>query len=133
MSRHPVNLLVRFALEMVALVALGRWGWTAFSGGAGVAAGLLAPAVAAAAWGTFRVSDDGGPPVVTVTGRVRLLLEVAFFSSAVWAGAATGDGRWALPLGVAVGIHYIVSWDRVGHLARDQPLTPPADPGGPLA
>jgi hypothetical protein len=53
MSNHPVNLALRFFLEL------------------------------AAAWGTFRVPDDPGKPPVQVPGWVRLLLEVVFFGTAV--------------------------------------------------
>ena len=128
MSRNPLNLLLRFALEMAALVALGRWGWGLLPGWRGVAPGLLTPALAAAAWGVFRVPDDGGAPTVTVTGRVRLALETAFFGGAVLALAATGAGEWATPMGVAVGLHYLLSWDRVGKLARNRPLAPSGAP-----
>ena len=117
MDRHPLNLLLRFALEVAALVVLGRWGW-----------GLLP------GWhGAIRVPDDGGRPVVSVSGPVRLLLEVAFFTAAVWAAYATGDGRWAAPLGTLVSIHYALSWRRVDRLARNQPLPASFPQGRPRA
>ena len=133
MDRHPLNLLLRFALEVAALVVLGRWGWGLLPGWHGAIPGLLVPVAAGAVWGIFRVPDDGGRPVVSVSGPVRLLLEVAFFTAAVWAAYATGDGRWAAPLGTLVSIHYALSWRRVDRLARNQPLPASFPQGRPRA
>ncbi|GMV06899.1 MAG: hypothetical protein AMXMBFR53_31740 [Gemmatimonadota bacterium] len=129
MSRHPLNLLFRFLLEVAGLVAMGRWGWHLAPGWGGAALAVGVPAVGAAAWGVFRVQNDGGRPVVEVPGPVRLALEAAFFGAAVWLAARTGSGSWARPLGLAVLVHYAASWDRVALLARNRPL--PA--GGPKA
>jgi len=58
MGSNPINLMVRFLLELVALFGLGAWGW---GRGAGVTKYLFASVIvllAAAAWGTFAVPDD---------------------------------------------------------------------------
>lgn len=122
MSRNPLNLGLRFLLEVAALVALGRWGWGLGTGFVALAPALLLPGAAAAAWGIFRVPNDGGRPVVEVPGPVRLALEAAYFGGAVWAASRIGDGGWAAPLGAAVAAHYALSWDRVALLARGRPL-----------
>ena len=67
MSTHPLNLAVRFVLELVLLHALARWGAYALSGGRGL---------------------------VLATALVLLL-------------------------------HYAASYDRVGRLLRNQPLSAP--------
>ena len=62
-----LNLVLRFLLELAALVAAGYWGFGAFDGWPlRVLAGIGVPFVLAAAWGVFRVPGDGGPPVVVV-------------------------------------------------------------------
>lgn len=83
MANNPVNLALRFVLEMAALAALGYWGWTQHSGIARWAWTLGLVIGAAALWGTFRVPDDPGSAPVAVPGIVRLLLEAAFLA-----------GRW---------------------------------------
>lgn len=122
MSRNPFNLGLRFLLEVAALVALGRWGWSLAPGWVALAPALLLPGAAAAAWGAFRVPNDGGRPVVEIPGPARLALEAAYFGIAVWAASRTGGGEWAMPLGVVVLVHYALSWDRVSLLARGRPL-----------
>lgn len=122
MSRHPANLLFRFLLEVAGLVAMGRWGWQVAPGWVGGALAVAVPGVGAAAWGVFRVANDGGRPVVEVPGPARLTLEAAFFAAAVWLAARTGTGSWAPPLGLAVLLHYALSWDRVWRLVRALPL-----------
>jgi hypothetical protein len=93
MGQHPLNLALRFILEMLALVSIGYWGWT---GATGVLRYLLvigAPLVAAALWGTFRVPGDAsasGEARVPVPGWVRLLLELAMFACAAWGLYASG-------------------------------------------
>lgn len=124
MSRNPFNLLLRFLLEVAALVVMGRWAWGLLPGWAGALPGLGVPLVAAAAWGIFRVPNDGGPPVVPVPGPVRLLLEAVYFGAATWMALHTGDGSWGIRLGAAVALHYGLSMDRVALLVRNRPLPP---------
>jgi len=121
MASHPLNLALRFLLEIAALVAFGYWGWTQ---GAGVLRWLLGiglPLIAAAAWGTFNVPDDpsrSGRAPVRVPGLVRLALEVVFFGLAVWAVFAVGQPRWAWMLIGLLLVHYAKSYDRLIWLLR---------------
>ncbi len=121
MGSHPLNLGLRFILEMAALVAFAWWGWTAFGDGFRWLAVIAAPVAAAAAWGTFNVAGDpsrSGKAPVPVPGIVRLALEIIFFGL-----AACALGFVDLPLAgwvfaaVVVG-HYALSWDRIGWLLR---------------
>ncbi len=82
------NLLLRFLLELCALVALGSWGWHVGTGRAaklGLAVG--APLIAAVVWGLFvapgRRIDPSAP--------VRVVLEVTVFGAA--AAGLTAAGR----------------------------------------
>ena len=120
MANNPVNLALRFILELVGLFALGYWGWTQYSGlyRCLLATGL--PLLAAVLWGTFRVPNDPGPVPVAVPGWTRLLLEAAYFTSAVLAFYASQKPAWAMIFGLAVVVHYLVSYDRVLILLSDR-------------
>lgn len=119
MGYHPLNLGLRFLLEIGGFAAFviwghglveGTWGWVL-----GIGVGILAFAV----WGVFNVPGDesrSGEAPVPVPGWVRLALELAYFGLAVWGLAAVGRDTWALGFGVLVGIHYLISWDRIGWL-----------------
>lgn len=113
MSNNPINLGVRFMLELAGLVAMGYWGWTQHTGLLRWALMLGVPLAAAALWGIFRVPDDPGVPPVKVPGVVRLALEAAFFGLAVVLLLAADQRTAALILGGIVLVHYAVSYDRV--------------------
>ena len=116
MSTHPINLAVRFLLELAALAAVGVWGWKQSDSWPRFIWAIGLPLLLAAAWGTFAVPDDpsrsGGAPVPT-SGMVRLALELAFFGLATWALYATGYTRLSLVFGGLVVVHYALSHDRI--------------------
>ena len=121
MGSHPVNLALRFILEIAGLVALGWWGWNQ---GEGILRFVLAfgiPILAAVLWGTFAVPDDpsrSGKAPGQVPGIVRLLLELAFFVSATWSLFAVGAATLGWIYGIAVLVHYVASYDRILWLVR---------------
>ena len=118
MSSNPINLAFRFALELAALVAMGAWG---AQKGQGVFAVILAigvPLMAAALWGIFRIPNDPGRAPVAVPGLVRLALEAIYFAFAVWALFNIGSVTLGVILGIAVILHYALSYDRVIRLGR---------------
>ena len=115
MSQHPINLGVRFILEMAGLIAMGMWGWRQGEGVLRFALALGVPLVAAALWGTFRVPGDtssAGSAPVPVSGFVRLLLELVFFDFAAWC-LFTVRPVYGWVFAIVVLIHYAVSYDRV--------------------
>ncbi len=120
MANNPLNLTLRFILELVGLFALGYWGWTQHDGLYRwlLAAGL--PLLATVLWGTFRVPNDPGPAPVAVPGWVRLLLEAAYFTSAVLAFYGSQKPAWAMIFGLVVVVHYLISYDRVTLLLRNR-------------
>lgn len=120
MANNPVNLALRFLLELVGLFALGYWGWTQHGGLYRwlLAAGL--PLVAAVLWGTFRVPNDPGPAPVPVPGWVRLLLEATFFTAAVLSFYASQKPAWAMIFGLVLVFHYLISFDRIKILVWKQ-------------
>jgi hypothetical protein len=112
---HPVNLAFRFVLEMAALVAIGVGSYSLGSGPLGWVLAVVAPLVAAVVWGVFNVPGDesrSGDAPVAVSGRIRLLIEIAVFASGVAFLAAAWPVGAAI-LGVAVTLHYSLSRDRI--------------------
>jgi len=113
------QLVLRFVLELAALVAWGLAGWEltgdAVGGWLRWLVALVLVSAAAGAWGTFRVDGDSGgdnDTPVRVPGRVRLVVElVVLLGGAVavtWAGV-TGFG---VVLGVLVVLHYATTMRR---------------------
>jgi len=114
---NPINLAVRFILELAALFALGSWAWQqGESLWLRVLFTFLVVLVAAVLWGTFAVPDDpsrSGAAPVPVPGWVRLLLELAILGAGVWAVFTVGRSTWGWVFGGLVLVHYLVSYDRV--------------------
>jgi hypothetical protein len=119
MSQHPANLVLRFFLEIVALVSIGQWGWRLTGGPLRWVLAIGLPVLAAILWATFKVPDDGavsGKVIVPVPGRVRLSIELAFFGFAIWAMVSSSQTLLGLAFLVAVFLHYLWSIDRVTRL-----------------
>jgi len=120
MSNHPLNLTLRFALEIAGLFAFALWGWTQHGGVLRYYLAIAAPLAAAILWGVFRAEEPIGPkkPPVTIPGWLRLALEFAFFGLAVWAFYASDRPTWGLVFALLILLHYLVSYDRVVRLTR---------------
>lgn len=121
MGSHPINLGLRFVLELTALVAFAQWGWMAFGGGFQWAAVIAAPVAGAAAWGTFNVAGDpsrSGKAPIPVPGVVRLSIELVFFALAAVALGFVGANLVGWVFIAIVAGHYAASWDRVAWLLR---------------
>lgn len=113
MSSHPINLALRFLLELAALLALGVWGWQKSEGWLRFILAFGIPTVVAILWGTFRVPNDPGAAPVAVPGILRLAFEVALFAFATWALYDVHAVTLGWIFGIAVAIHYITSYDRI--------------------
>jgi hypothetical protein len=118
MSQHPLNLALRFALELAMLAALGVWGWTQHVGMWRVVLAVGLPLVAAALWGVFRVPGDPGNAPVRVSGPLRLALEAALFVAATAALVAAERWTAAAIFGLLTVLHYLASYDRLAWLMR---------------
>lgn len=119
MGSHPVNLIIRFVLELLALLSVGYWGWNEFDGSLKYAFGLGLPIIMTIIWGTFAVEDDpsrSGKAPVPVSGAQRLGIEFIFFALAIWTLHDLGQDKLSYILGGIVIIHYMVSYDRVNWL-----------------
>lgn len=120
MSQNPLNLILRFILEIAALIAQGYWGWTQHEGIARLLLGIGIPLIFAALWGIFRVPGDPKDAPVAVPGVVRLLLEAAFFGAAVGLLIAANQQSAATLLGILTLVHYVFSYDRIVWLLKQR-------------
>lgn len=122
-----LNLGLRFVLELLALIAVGYWGFaTQQDWLPRILCGVGVPLLMAVAWGAFRVPGDGGEPLVITPPRLRLLLEAVFFGLAVVLFYAAGQKTYAVVFLVVVLIHYGVDYRRTSSfLAGVGPQAPP--------
>ena len=123
MGTNPINLAVRFILELTALFAFGYWGWSQHEGGMRFILAIGLPILAMVLWGTFAVLDDpsrSGLAPVPVPGIIRLALELAFFALATWAFFASGRSNWGTIFGIVVFVHYLISYDRIAWLLKQK-------------
>lgn len=117
---HPLNLALRFVLELAALGLFAAWGWR--HGGDGITRYVFAaalPVAAAFLWATFAVPDDPsrhGTAPVAVPGLLRLGLEAAIFAAAALALADIAGAGWALAFAAITLAHYAASWRRLAFL-----------------
>ena len=121
MGAHPINLGLRFVLELCALASVGAFGWLGFQGSLRWVAVIAGPLIFMAAWGVFAVPGDpsrSGSAPVPVPGAVRLALELTLFAAAGAALHQIGQTRWAIALVSVVLAHYAASWDRIMWLLR---------------
>ena len=121
MGSHPINLAIRFLLELTALIVMGIWGWNQSEDWQRFVIAFGLPITAAAIWGTFAVPNDpsrSGKAPVTIPGIVRLVFELAFFSFATWALYKLGHSNLAFVFGAIVAIHYLISYDRIKWLMK---------------
>jgi hypothetical protein len=110
------NGVVRFGIEIAALVGLAAGGWAMARGPWRWVLAFGLPLAAAVVWGTFRVPGDPGAATVAVPGSVRLLVEtVVLGGGAAGFGFAYGETVW-ITYAVIVVAHYVISWDRIGWL-----------------
>ena len=122
MSSNPLNLALRFILEITALFALGYWGWTQHDGLWRFVWSIGLVVLAAVVWGTFAVPNDpsrSGKAPVQVPGIVRLVIELLLFAAGVWAFIAAGQTLWGTVLGVLTILHYAISYDRIIWLLKN--------------
>lgn len=130
MSAHPlhsINLALRFILELIGIYALGdvghHVGHSLNSELLALVCMLLFPAMAMIIWGVFAVPNDpsrSAKAVIAVPGSVRLLIEVAFFSSAVIALMTLAFDLLATLYLLAVIIHHLFSRKRLSWLLKQR-------------
>lgn len=116
MGSHPINLGVRFILEIVALISVGVWGWNRTDGSLKYIFAIGLPILLGAIWGTFAVPDDpsrSGQTVIATSGVIRLIIELGIFSIATLAIYNQGQQKFSYVFATIVILHYLISYDRV--------------------
>lgn len=97
-----LNLALRFTLELCALAALAFWGaHVGASRAAAIALAILAPLIAATAWGLF-VSPKAQ---IRAPSSIRLSVELAVFLAAAGGLVVAGETGWAIAFSTAVAVH----------------------------
>lgn len=115
-GQHPANLVLRFLLELVALLGMGRFAWASVPDAWRWLFCLLVPGLAATAWGVFAVPGDpsrSGRAPVPVAGWLRLLLEGAFFGFGAWGYHRTDASALALALIALTTLNYATGTERI--------------------
>lgn len=121
MSKHRVNLALRFILEITALIVFAIWGWNKGSGWWSVLPAIGLPVFFATIWGVFAVKGDpsrSGKTVVPTKGSFRLLLEILFFGLAALALFDLGFHLTGVTISILVLLHYVFSYDRIVWLLK---------------
>jgi len=121
MSKNPLNLLLRFLLELIGLVVTGIWGYNLSDSWTRILWAILFPVLFATLWGVYAVREDpsrSGKAVIPTPGVVRLLLELGLFGIATWMLIDLGYTVTGAIFGGVVLIHYLLSLDRVRWLIK---------------
>lgn len=118
---HPVNLSLRFFLELVALGGFGVLVWTSVSERWRVLALIIVLCFLMALWGTFTVPNDpsrSGNAPVPVSGLIRLSLECAILFGGALSFHWAGFSLFGASLSVLVLLHYVFSGERIAWLLQ---------------
>ena len=121
MGKNPINLALRFVLELIALIAIGAWAKAQFSGAISFIPMIITPLIFAVIWGVFNVPGDpsrSGKAPVRVPGIVRLLIEIDILALAAWA-LFTFNPTYGWIFGIVVLVHYVLSYDRIAWLLKN--------------
>lgn len=123
MSKYPINLALRFLLELTAIVTFGAWGYSLSKGGLRFIYALLFVILFAALWGVFAVKGDpsrSGKTLVQTPGLLRLILELALFGAASWMLFHLNYSLLAWIYSVLAVAHYLSSFDRIAWLVKQK-------------
>jgi hypothetical protein len=119
MSITTIGLGLHFMLELCAFAAMIYAGFRlSDSLGMRLLLGVVAPVVAAVAWGVLRVPNDPGAAMIAVPGPLRLLLEWAIFVVAIGMLYMAGQPTLASIFLAVVLVDYVIMAERVVRLLR---------------
>ena len=118
---HPLNLALRFMLELAALGGFCLLVWNSFGGRLRIVLMLLVVGGVMIVWGFFAVPGDpsrsGGAPV-PISGFVRLALELTILLGGAYAYYRVGFSLPAIFLSLLILVHYVISGERIAWLLR---------------
>lgn len=116
MNLKEINLALRFFLEIGALVGVGYWGWQSYEGWLQYLTGIGLPLLMMSLWGTFAVPGDpsrSGNAPIPISGKLRLVLELAVFGFGLWAFYKSGQSKIALAMATLLVLHHLLYLDRL--------------------
>ena len=116
MAKNPLNLALRFLLEVAAIIAMGLWGYNNSGNMSGILLAILLNLGFALLWGIFAVPNDpsrSGKTVVPTPGIIRLILELSLLTAATWMLRDLDYSNVWWIFGSIVLVHYLLSYDRV--------------------
>lgn len=116
MGSNPINLILRFCLELVVLVSAGFWGWHQSTNWSKFVFAVGVPISLALIWGVFNVPNDpsrSGNSLIVTPGIVRLGIELSFFSFATWTLFNLGFNKVGYSFGLITTLHYLASFNRI--------------------
>lgn len=111
-----INSLLRFLLEIWALIALGQWGYSLSDTSTKYFYAIVIPLVFAICWGVFAVQGDpsrSGQTVISTPGWIRLIFECVFFGLAVFSWYQLDKPQGAGLMFILIVIHYAIDYKRV--------------------
>ena len=118
---NPINLGLRFLLEMACLIGIGWASWSLSTSPRRWVLVVAVPFTAAAVWGVFAVPNDpsrsGGAPV-PVPGLLRLVVEFVVLGSGVAGFVLVGQPAIATVLAILLIVHYALSYKRIVWLLK---------------
>ncbi|MDX2430042.1 MAG: YrdB family protein [Bacteroides sp.] len=120
---NKLNLLLRFLLEVGAIVSFGIWGSSLTDSGFRYVLAILFSMLFAVLWGVFAVKDDpsrSGKTVIQTPGAIRLFLELLLFGAATCMLFHLGYPILGWTLGAATVFHYIISFKRILWLLKQK-------------
>ncbi len=113
---HGLNLVLRFLLELAALVGFSLLVWDQTHGGWRYLAVAVAITTIGVIWTTFAVPGDpsrSGNAPVPVHGALRLVLEWLILFGGAWAFHAAGHSWAGLTLTALIVVHYLLWTERI--------------------
>lgn len=113
---NPLNLTLRFGLELAALASVALWAGEQAEGMLSVLYMVSALALFLGIWGTFNVLDDpsrSGKAPIQVPGVVRLCIELILLGLGVCALYVIGYEKISFAVALLIGIHYLFSYKRI--------------------
>lgn len=118
MNNHPLNLTLRFVLELAALAVVTLWTYRHFGQGIRLIMAIVAPLAVSVTWAVFRVESDPGPAPVAIPGWSRLFLEALLFGLCLWMLHQMGYRLLFILIMALLLTHYLISYDRVSKLLQ---------------
>lgn len=120
MSKNPLLLLIRFLMEIAALIIVAMWGWHCTIDWTRYLLAIGLPIAAAIIWGIFRIPNDPNPAPVEVSGIVRLSYELFLFGFATWALYNMEYVTLCYVMGGTTIVSYTAGYDRTLKMFRNK-------------